>query len=171
MSGILTVGTLRNTANTVSISPRYLQRRLIQRTTLWFKGGIWSPGTNYREIPGSLISITPMYSNSLLTYTCMTPICQKGTAAHSISHWVFVANGQEYARHSRSVDHQESGQIMRWEIPSWGAGRSSTMGYFMRVYVDATHSIYANARRYIDGTDSTRAVPSWVSVEEYLPAP
>lgn len=171
MTGILTVDTLRNSANTVSITPRSLQRRIIQRTTRRFFGGTWTPGTNYREIPGSLINITPMYSNSLLTYTYMCPICQKGTNAHSISHWIFVANGQEYARHSRSVDHQESGAIIRWEIPSWGAGRSSTMGYFTRQYVDATHAVHFNSRRYIDGSDSTRSIPSWVSVEEYVPAP
>lgn len=171
MAGILNVDSIQNSAGTVILTPRNLQRRLIQRTTRRFFGGTWTPATNYREIPGSVINITPMYDNSLLTYTFMGPICQKGSNAHSISHWIFMANGQEYARHCRSVDHQESGAVIRWEVASWGAGRSSSMGYFARQYVDATHAVHFNSRRYIDGSDSTRAVPTWVSVEEYLPAP
>lgn len=169
MAGILKVDTIRNVNNTVSLTPANLQRRLVQRTTRWFKGGLWNPGNNYREIPGSLINITPLYDNSYLTYSYMCPLGHRG-AAHSITHWIFVAYGQEYARHNRSVDHQESGQTLRWEVPSWGAGRAGTMGYFTRQYADSNHSVHFNGRRYIDGSDSSRAVPSWVSVEEYLPA-
>ena len=170
MAGILTVDTIRNVDNSVNLQTSYLQRRLVQRTTRWFKGGLWNPGNNYREIPGSLINITPTYDNSILVYTYMCPLGHRG-AAHSITHWVFVSNGQEYARHSRSVDHQESGAIHRWEVPSWGKGRSGSMGYYTRQYVDSNHSVHYNGRRYINGSDSSRGVPSFVQVEEYVPAP
>ena len=169
MSGILTVDTIRNVDNTINLQTSYLQRRLVQRTTRWFKGGLWNPGNEYKEIPGSLMNITPIYDNSFLTYTFMCPLGHRQNA-HSITHWVFVAGGQEYARHSRSVDHQESGAIHRWEVASWGKGRSGTMGYYTRQYGDGTHSVHYNGRRYIDGSDSSRGVPSFVQVEEYLPA-
>lgn len=170
MSGILKVDTIRNTANSVNLQTTYLQRRVVQRTTRWFKGGLWNPSNQYREIPGSMINITPLYDNSYLTYTCMIPLGHRG-AAHSITHWIFYAAGNEYARHSRSVDHQESGAIHRWEVASWGAGRSGTMGYLVRQYADSNHSVHFNGRRYIDGSDSSRGVPSFIQVEEYLPAP
>jgi hypothetical protein len=169
MSGILTVDTIRNVDNTINLQTSYLQRRLVQRTTRWFKGGLWNPGNEFKEIPGSLMNITPMYDTSFLTYTFMCPLGHRG-AAHSITHWIFVAGGQEYARHSRSVDHQESGSIHRWEVASWGKGRSGTMGYYTRQYADSNHSVHYNGRRYIDGSDSSRGVPSFVQVEEYLPA-
>jgi len=170
MSGILRVDSIRNPANSVGFPVTYLNRRLVQRSTQWFKGGLWNPGNQYREIPGCMMNITPLYDNSFLTYTCMIPLGHRQNA-HSITHWIFYANGNEYARHSRSVDHQESGSIHRWEDPSWGKGRAGTMGYLVRQYGDGTHSVHYNGRRYIDGADSSRGVPNFVSVEEYLPAP
>jgi len=81
-----------------------------------------------------------------------------------------MANGQEFARHSVSCDHNESGVIRRWEVPSWGAGKAAGMGYITRQYGDGTHSVHFNSQRYRDGVDSTRGVPSFVSVEEYTAA-
>lgn len=170
MASILRVDNIRNNANTVNLPISYLQRRLVQRTTRWFKGGLWNPGNTYYEIPGSFINITPLYDNSFLVYTYMCPLGHRGVA-HSISHWIFIANGQEYFRHSRSADHNEAGHIHRWEIASWGKGKSSSMGYITRQYSDSTHSVHFNGRRYIDGIDSSRGVPSYVSVEEFVPAP
>jgi hypothetical protein len=169
MTGTLLVNTIRNTANSVNLSTTNFNRRLIQRTFRWFKGGLWNPGNTYYEVPGSWLSITPVYSNSFLTYTWMCPLGHRG-AAHSITHWIFMANGQEYARHSVSIDHQEQGAIRRWEVPSWGAGKAGGMGYITRQYADSNHSVHWNGRRYVDGSDSSRGVPSWVSVEEYTAA-
>jgi hypothetical protein len=166
MTSKIQVSEIKDPQGLVSIRPEYLVRRLVQRVTRWFFGGLWNPGNNYHEIPGSQISVTPMYDNSILVYTYMCPLGHRG-AAHSITHWIFMANGQEYARHNRSVDHQESGAILRWEVPSWGAGRTGTMGYFTRQYTDSNHSVHFNGRRYIDGIDSSRSVPSHVTVEEY----
>jgi hypothetical protein len=45
------------------------------------------------------------------------------------------------------------------------------MGYFVRQYSDSNHSVHYNGRRYINGSDSSRGVPSFVQVEEYVPAP
>lgn len=169
MTGTLLVNTIRNTANTVNLSTTYFNRRLTQRTTRWFKGGLWNPGNTYYEVPGSWLSITPLYSNSYLIYTWMCPLGHRG-AAHSISHWIFYANGQEFARHSSSGDHNESGIIRRWEVPSWGAGRTGAMGYTTRQYADSNHSVHFNGRRFIDGADSSRGINSWVSVEEWTSA-
>lgn len=169
MTATLKVNNIRNVSGTVSMPTSYLHRRLVQRVTRWFRGGVWNPGNNYREVPGSFITITPRYSNSYIVYTWMCPLGHRG-AAHSISHWIFFANGQEYARHSRSVDHQESGAIHRWEVPSWGAGKTSSLGYYTRQYSDSNHSIHFNGQRYRDGGQVDDGVPSWVSVEEYLPA-
>lgn len=169
MTGTLIVDTVRNTANSVSLSTTNFNRRLLQRTFRWFRGGMWTPSNTWYEVPGSWLSITPIYSNSFLTYTWMCPLGHRG-AAHSISHWIFMADGKEYARHTVSIDHQEQGAIRRWEVPSWGAGRSASMGYITRQYAESNHSVHFNARRYIDGSDSNRSVPSWVSVEEYTAA-
>ena len=57
----------------------------------------------------------------------------------------------------------------RWEVASWGAGKTGNMGYISRQYGDGTHSVHFNARRWIDGSDTSPAVPSYVLVEEYLP--
>lgn len=170
MSGILNVDNIRNVAGTVNLQTGFLRRRIVQRYTRWFKGALWNPGNTYYEIPGSVMNVTPLYDDSILVYTFMCPLGHRQNA-HSITHWVFVANGTEYARHSVSVDHQESGHIRRWEVPSWGKGRSGSMGYFARQYGDGTHSVHFNGRRYIDGSDSSRGVPSFVQVEEYVPAP
>jgi hypothetical protein len=170
MSSTLIVDTIRNTANSVNIQTTYLQRRLVQRVNRWFRGGIWNPGNTYYEVPGSFLNITPLYDNSYLLYSYRCPLGHAWNA-HSITHWIFQVNGTEFARHTRSVDHQESGHNHRWEVPSWGKGRSGSMGYYTRNYNSGNHGAHFNARRYIDGSDSTRSVPSFVSIEEYLPAP
>jgi hypothetical protein len=169
MSGILKVDQIRNNDQSVRIFTEQLTRRLIQRTTRWFRGGLWNPGNNYYEIPGSFINITPLYDNSFIRYTYMCPLGHRG-AAHSITHWIFMANGQEYARHSRSMDHQEEGAIHQWEVPSWGKGKSGSLGYLTRQYADSNHSVHFNGRRYTAGADSSRGEAAWVSVEEYVPA-
>jgi hypothetical protein len=169
MTGIIRVDTISSEDGAIVLPTTSLVRRVVQRTSRWFKGGLWNPGNNYYEIPGSFINITPLYDTSFITYTYMCPLGHRG-AAHSITHWVFIANGQEYARHSRSVDHQEAGHVHKWEVPSWGKGRSGSLGYITRQYADSNHSVHYNGRRYIDGSDSSRSVPSHVIVEECLPA-
>ena len=169
MSGILKVDTIRNETNSVNLPTPYLKRRLVQRYTRWFLGGLWNPGNTYYEIPGSFINVTPLYDNSFVTYSYSAPVGHVWFT-HSISHWIFMVNGDEYARHNRSADHLESGHIIKWEVPSWGKGRSGSMGYFTRQYSSGQHGVHFNARRYIDGSDSSRGVASYVSVEEYLPA-
>jgi hypothetical protein len=145
---------------------------MVQRYTRWFFGGVWNPGNIYYEIPGSYINVTPLFDNSFLTYSTNAPVGHVGGwPAHTISHWVFTVNGTEWARHNRSGDHQESGHILRWEVPSWGKGRSGSMGYITRQYSNGTHGVHYNARRYLDGTSTNSPVPVYVSVEEYVPAP
>jgi hypothetical protein len=169
MTGRIQVDNIGNPAATVNLRTEYLHRRLIQRTNRWFKGGLWNPGNEFKEIPGSFLNFTPLYDDSYLLYTYMCPLGHRG-AAHSITHWIFMAGGQEFARHTRAMDHQEAGSIHRWEVPSWGAGKSGSMGYFARQYADSNHSVHYNGRRYIDGSDSSRGVPAFVSIEEFLPA-
>ena len=169
MVSILKVDALYNTAGNAGGNIRSYQRRVIQRVTRWWTGGIWNPGNNYYEIPGSMISITPLYSQSYLVYTYMCPLGHRG-AAHSITHWILMVDGKEYARHSRSVDHQESGSIQKWEVPSWGAGRSSSIGYVARQYSDSDHSVHFNGRRYKDGTQTDSGVAAQVTVEEVYPS-
>lgn len=142
--------------------------RTAQRITRKFPGGLYNPGNVYREIPGATINITPFYDNSTFVYTLMCPLGHRG-AAHSISHWIFIVNGVEYGRHNRSVDHQESGTYQTWYVPSWGKGRSGSLGYLVRQYSDGNHSVHFNGRRYIDGSDSSRGVPNFVTVEEQMP--
>ena len=45
------------------------------------------------------------------------------------------------------------------------------MGYQVRQYGDGTHSTHFNGRRWLDGNDTNRSVPSYVMVEEYVTAP
>ena len=178
MTATLIVDRIVNSTGTVDLQTTYLRRRLVQRVYQRFHGGgnpeqggggLWNPGNEYRPIPGNSLSITPVYSNSILVYTCNAPVGHRGSS-HSISHWKFYAGGVEYARHSKSGTHMGHGHIHRWEVPSWGAGRAGMMGYQVRQYSDSNHSTHFNGRRWIDGSDSSRSVPSYVMVEEYLPA-
>jgi hypothetical protein len=169
MAGYLRFDNIRNSAGNVVLPTYTLKRRMVQRISMMWRGGLWNPGNNYQEIPGSMISITPFYDNSRLVYTYMCPLGHRG-AAHSITHWIFMVNGQEYARHNRSVDHQESGHVMRWEVPSWGTDRAGSIGYMTRQYGDSTHSVHFNGRRYLDGGDNSQGVPAQVTVEEIVPS-
>jgi hypothetical protein len=178
MTATLIVDNIRNSANTVNLQTTYLRRRLVQRIYARYHtggnptetgGGLWNPGNEYRPIPGNSMSITPVYDNSILVYTCHAP-CGHRQNSHSISHWKFYAGGQEYARHSKSGTHMSTAHTMRWEVPSWGAGRAGMMGYQVRQYGDGTHSTHFNGRRWLDGNDTSRSVPSYVMVEEYIPA-
>jgi len=170
MTATLIVDRITNSAGTIDLQTTYLRRRLIQRIYKRFFGGMWNPGNEWRPLPGNSLSITPTYDNSILIYTCNAPMGHRGGSSHSITHWKFYAAGVEYARHSKSGTHLSCAHTMRWEVPSWGAGRAGSMGYQVRQYGDGTHCTHFNGRRWIDGSDSSRAVPSYVMVEEYLPA-
>lgn len=171
MTGILSVDTIENNAGDFSIPTSYLQYRLVQRTTrFFFNNALWNPGNAYYEIPGSWISITPMHSNSVIKYSWMCCMSQFGRSAHSITHLKFYCNGQEIMRHSRGGTHQEHGNIVKWNLDSQGAGKSMRMGFVARQYNNSrnTHVAHFNGRRYIDGSDSSRNVPIYVSVEEVI---
>lgn len=170
MSSTLIVDNIQDSASSVDIATYSLQRRLVQRIHKRFYGGMWNPGNQWRPVPGNTLSITPMYDNSILVYTCQLPRGHRGGNAHSITHYKFYAGGQEYARHSCSGEHYGHGKTERFEVASWGAGRAGSMGYFVRQYGDSTHSAHFNGRRWINGSDSSRSVPSYVMVEEYVPA-
>ena len=171
MSGIIRVNNIKNEDDSVNLSTSFFQRRLVQRYTRWFFGGVWNPGNSYFEIPGSYINVTPLYDNSLLVYSTSAPIGHVGGwNRHCISHWVFTVNGTEYARHNRSMDHIENGNILRWEVPSWGKGVASSMGYIARQYNSGNHGVHFNGRRYLNGTSVNAPVPVYVSVEEYVEA-
>jgi len=179
MTSTLIVDTIRNAAGTVVLPVTYLRRRLVQRIYRRYHsggnptetgGGLWNTGNEYRPIPGNTLSITPMYDNSILVYTCNGPMGHRGGSSHSITHWKFYAGGQEYARHSKAGTHLGCAHTHRWEVPSWGAGRAGSMGYQVRQYGDGTHCTHFNGRRWLDGNDTSRSVPSYVMVEEYVPA-
>jgi hypothetical protein len=170
MTATLIVNNIANSTGTVNLSTTYFKRRLVQRIYKRFFGGLWNTGNEYRPIPGNSLSITPVYSDSILVYTCNAPVGHRQNA-HSITHWKFMAGGQEFARHSKSGQHLGAGHVHRWEVPSWGAGRAGMMGYQVRQYGDGTHSLHFNGRRWIDGSSSPRGVPSYVMVEEYVIAP
>jgi len=178
MTATLIVDNIRNAAGTVVLPVTYLRRRLVQRIYRRYHsggnpvetgGGLWNPGNEYRPIPGNTLSITPMYDNSILVYTCNGPMGHRASS-HSITHWKFYAGGQEYARHSKAGTHLGCAHTHRWEVPSWGAGRAGSMGYQVRQYNDGNHCTHFNGRRWLDGNDTSRSVPSYVMVEEYVPA-
>jgi hypothetical protein len=179
MTATLRVNTIANSTASVSIATTYFQRRLVQRIYKRFHGGgnpteggngLWNPGNEYRPIPGNSLSITPLYSNSILVYSCNSPQGHRQNS-HSISHWKFYAGGVEYVRHTQAGTHLSCAHVHRWEVPSWGAGRAGMMGYQVRQYGDGTHSTHFNGRRWLDGNDTSRTVPSYVMVEEYVTAP
>lgn len=169
MAGTLIVDNIRNSAGTVNMPVTYFKRRLVQRFTKRFQGGLWNPSNTYWEIPGSFINITPMYENSYLTYSFSGPLGHiNGWSAHCITHWIFYAAGVEQCRFSRSVDHIEQNCIFKWEIASPGAGRSTSMGIYARQYSNGSHGAHFNARRYRDGGNNQEPVGSFISVEEYV---
>lgn len=152
----------------VNLPVETLKRRMVQRFTRTFKGGIWNPGNTYYEIPGSFINITPLYDDSVLVYTYSGAVSWiNGWNNHSISHWRFYVNGQEYARHNKSTDWIEENAIVKWEVPSWGAGASGSMGYYARQYNNGNHGVHFNARHYRDRSRVQEPVNVYISVEEF----
>jgi len=167
MASELKVDTIRNQGNTVNIPVSSLKRRITQRITRNYKPiGIWNPGNSYYPMPGSFLSITPMYDDSYLVYSYTCPVGHVWNA-HSISHWILMANGTEYLRFCKSNHHIENAHISKWEIPSWGAGQTGNIGFMTRNYSSGNHGVHFNGRRYIDGSDSSRSVDVFISLEEY----
>lgn len=168
MTGTLAVDTLENSNSSFSIPTSYLKGRLVQRTTrFFFNTAVWNPGNSFYEVPGSWISITPLYDNSKIQYSWMCCMGHFGRQVLSITHFKFMCNGAELNRFGRSGDHLECGNTVSWELDSQGAGKTMRMGFLGRQYASNQHSAHFNARRYFNGADSTRAVPIWVAAEEY----
>ncbi len=167
MSGRLIVDTIRNSSNSINLSSAYFSRRVLQRTVRKYENGLWNPGNTYYEIPGTWLNITPFSNSSYISYRLTTAASQRGNYAHAISHWIFMCNGREWARHCTSNDHVETGHSFKFEIPSWGAGRTGNMGFVGRQYGDGNHCIHFHGSRYRDGSDYSPPSPAQVIVEEY----
>lgn len=170
MSEPLTVRELESSDGSINIQTTSLKSRLVQRFTRTFKGGTWNPANTYYEIPGSFINITPLYDNSIIIYTYTGAVAwiNAWTSNHAISHWRFYVNGKEHARHNKSARYIEENSVVKWEVPSWGAGRSGSMGYYARQYNNGNNGVYFNGRNYKDGGRSIEPVSVFISIEEIV---
>lgn len=169
MAGILRVNSLGPTDDSFTRTPAQLYRRVVQRVHQRVKNsnGNWNPGNEWYPLPGSWVEITPRYSNSKIVYCCNCPVGHVWNT-HAISHWYLIVNGKEYARFNKSCDHLDTSATTRWEIPSWGAGISSSIGFLTQNYSSGSHGVHFNSKRYQDGGGTYFNMDTFTSVEEII---
>lgn len=168
MPGYIKATTLQNEAGTISIPVRNLQRRIIQRVSYTHRVGWWRANNDYYWVPGAYVDFRPMRGDTIIKVSFMVP-ARDYSSAHMISHWKFYRNDVEYGRHSRSGHHTENPFTQEWEVPSWGAGQYSRVGYKVRSYSEATHNTHLYYTEYWDGGGAGYEIQGQVIVEEYIP--
>lgn len=166
MAGILRVDSLQNEAANITIPVTYLPGRLLQRKRSFYYNGSWNPGNTYYPLPGSWIDFTPMDDDSIIKYTFIHGTGHRGRNSFNIFHYKFYVNGGEYARHTESNNHQESGHAKTYEVQSWGKGIQGNMGFASRQYSDNNHCTHFHRTNYWNGGGSDTDMPAQVIVEE-----
>jgi hypothetical protein len=171
MSGIIKVDTIQTEDGAVSIPTSYFQRRIIQRVSYTHRVGWWRSDNTYYWVPGAYVDFRPVRSDSRIRFTYAIPTRQYGGSQHSIQHWIFYANDQEYGRFTRGGHHTENAFPNEWDLPSWGSGAYSRVGFKTRAYSDGNHNAHLYLTQYWDGGGASNQIKGQVIVEEYTPAP
>jgi hypothetical protein len=150
------------------ILPVYeLQRRVIQQFIANYTAGEWNPDNNYTWAPGSYVDITPRRSDSRICYIWRCPHAWSN-ATHAISHWTFYVNGTLFYRHGQSGVHIEDGNVIKWDVPSWGT-TSGRIGYQIRSYSNDNHETRLYCTYYWNGTGrAAQNCYGQLIVEEYV---
>ena len=169
MTGIVQTSNLQDESGTFTIPTKYLQRRIIQRTSYTHRVGWWRGDNNYYWVPGAYMDFRPARADSRIRVSFMVPTRAYGSA-HMISHWIFYRDEVEYGRHSRSGHHVENAFSQEWDIPSWEVGQYGRIGYKFRAYSEGNHNAHLYHSNYWDGGGNAWDLPGQMIVEEYLPA-
>ena len=167
MTGIIKTDTIENISGTISIPATYFKRRILQKLTWTYRQGWWRGDNTYRWIPGCYADFVPLRGDSKIRVSMNIPARNYGSA-HSISHWIFYRDNQEIGKHSRGGHHIERADTMEYEIPSWGEGQSSRVGYMMRSYAAGNHNLHLYHSDYWDGAGSDYTLPGQFRIEEFV---
>lgn len=143
-----------------------LGHRIIKNFRQNYDSGAWNPDTNYNWVPGQYADYTPLSSSSRIRAWCHIPYVGLNTA-HSISHWIFYANGVEQGRHCVSGNHLEDMSSYVWDFASWGT-TEGRIGYQMRSHGNDSHEVRPYTTRYWDGGGSSQVCRGQFVIEEYL---
>lgn len=170
MSSILKVDTINDENSLYSITTSNLQRRVIQRLSYTHRVGWWRANNTYYWVPGAYVDFRPLRGDSRIRFTFTIPVRQYGGGQHTISHWIFYRDEEEYGRHSRSGHHTENSFSTEWEMPSWGANSYSRVGYKVRSYNEGTHNVHLYLTQYWDGGGNSYSLKGQATVEEYISA-
>lgn len=170
MTGILRVDTITNESNSFNIPTSQFQRRLIQRVSYTHRIGWWRGNNTYYWVPGAYVDFRPMRSDSRIRATFCIPTRDYGSV-HMIMHWIFYRDEVEFGRHTRGGHHVENAFATEWDIPSWGEGAYSRIGYKCRSYSEGNHNAHLYLSQYWDGGGNSLNLIGQAIVEEYTSAP
>jgi hypothetical protein len=168
MSGIIKTTNIGNESGSYTLPVRYLSRRIIQRTSYTHRVGWWRGNNSYYWVPGAYIDFRPQRSDSRIKVSFAVPTRAYGSQ-HMIMHWIFYRDEVEYGRHTRGGHHVENAFSTDWDIPSWGAGQYSRLGYKCRSYSEGNHNAHLYLTQYWDGGGASNHIQGQVIVEEYIP--
>lgn len=144
-----------------------LGHRVIGNYRQTYTSGQWNPTTTYAWIPGLFYDYTPVSASSRIRVRCHVPYARNSGQAHSISHWIFYANGTEIGRHSVSGNHLEDMSVYTWDFASWGT-TSGRIGYQMRSYADDNHEVRVYCTNYWEGAGGVQVCNGQFIIEEYF---
>jgi hypothetical protein len=149
------MGTLRTTSinhpdGTLILPTIELTKRVIQQYIFNYTAGEWNPDNSYTWAPGSYVDFTPRRTDSRISYIWRVPHAWSN-ASHVISHWQFYVNNILYYRHSQSGVHIEDGNVMKYDVPSWGTSQGR-IGYQIRSYANDNHECRLYTTYYWNGT-------------------
>lgn len=167
MSGELRVDTVQNLATNISIPTGYFKRRILQRVTWQYRQGYWRAENAYYWVPGAYADFVPMRGDSRIKVS-MSIHGRLYNYTHMISHWIFYRDRQEIGRHTRGGQHFERSDAMEYEIPSWGEGQSSRVGFMCRSYNANFHNIHIYHTENWDGGGTNITIPGQFRVEEFV---
>lgn len=163
--GVLTAKELTNRTGTIVVPVKELAPRIIKRYENTYTSGAWNPNNSFNWAPGSYVDFTPLRADSRISYMWRAPHYWSNTG-HAISHWRFYVNGQIYYYHSVSGTYIEDGNVIKWDVPSWGTS-SGRIGYTIRSYANDNHEVRLYGTRYWNGGGSTQNSYGQLIVEEY----
>lgn len=161
-----TVETISNTSGSLTVPTKELTSRIIQQYNADYTAGEWNPNNTYTWAPGGYVDFTPRLADSRISYIWRVPhACYRGQT-HAISHWKFFVNGVVYFWHSVSGRHIEDGNVLKWDVPSWGTTQGR-IGYQIRSYSNDNHEVRLYRTDYWNGTSSAQTANGQLIVEEY----
>jgi len=165
--GTLRTTTIEHSDGTLIIPTVEMQRRVIQQYIANYTAGEWNPDNTYTWAPGSYCDFTPKRTDSRIAYIWRCPHAWSNDT-HAISHWKFFVNGTLYYRHGQSGRHIEDGNVMKWDVPSWGKTQGR-LGYQIRSYSNDSHETRLYTTYYWNGTGrAAQASHGQLIVEEYV---